>query len=529
MKENLFFGRKTYLDILDKRIGDLKDGYHQNIAITGDELVGKTSIIFEFLSKFYDNRIVILYLEVRPESLPTFARRFMGVLLYNFLLKSNIALKEDLDYLLRKSARFIPKTCQNLKLILNALDKRKKENVFTDLLSLCEIFYQETGKFCVVIFDEFHNLENLGVKNIYREWSRLLILQKNTMYIIVSSMKFKAKTILAKNLSLLFGNFEAVLVEPFDTKTSEGYLESMLSENINSGLKNFIVHFTGGCPLYLKLIADELAKSPDSNLVNVLESLLFEPVGILNQRFSNYLKRFLNLSYSQDYISILYSISSGHNRIKDIGHILHKTKNELSLRINSLLELDSISRSADFLKINDRVFAFWLKFVYQEKLQSLTFDAKNQKALFRGYIDNSIQDFLINAKKPVVERMLELLRLFEDEVIQIDRNKLRLSRFREIKHFEFNNKSLKEGLIGRSHDSLWIMAFKNELLTEEDIAEFTKECKRYRYKPQRKIIVALRDIDNNARLRALEERILTWDVNNLNLILDLFSKPRIVI
>ncbi len=110
MKENLFFARKNYLDILDKRIGDLKEGYHQNMAIIGDELVGKTFIIFKFLSKFYDNRIVILYLEVRPESLSTLARRFIGVLLYNFLLNSNIALKEDLNYLLRKSAKFIPKT-----------------------------------------------------------------------------------------------------------------------------------------------------------------------------------------------------------------------------------------------------------------------------------------------------------------------------------------------------------------------------------------------------------------------------------
>ena len=113
-------------------------------------------------------------------------------------------------------------------------------------------------------------------------------------------------------------------------------------------------------------------------------------------------------------------------------------------------------------------------------------------------------------------------------MIQMERKRLRLTHFREIKALEFNNQSLREGVIGRSHDDLWIIAFKHGLLTEEDIAEFAKECKKYRHKLQRKIIVALQDIDTNTRLRALEEKVWTWDLNNLNQILDLFSKPRII-
>ncbi len=529
IKDNLF-DRKQYLDILEKRIGGLKYGYRQNLAIIGDELVGKTSVIFKFLDRFCDNRIIILYLETRPESLSSFAKRFIGVLLYNFLINSAIPLEEDLDFLIKRAEKFIPKTIEKIKYILSAVDRRIKSNIFVELLSLCDILNKETGKYSVVILDEFHNLENLGIKNLYREWSKLLILQKNTMYIIVSSKKFKTKTILSKNLSLLFGNFELVAVEPFDIKTSEEYLKNKLSNlNLNAGLKNFLVNFTGGYPFYLEVLTEALLKSDQANLTDILENLLFLPSGLLNQKFSNYLKCFLGSAYSNDYVSILYLISSGHNKLKDIAHILHKTKKELTLRINYLLEFDTIARSGDFLRINDRVFGFWLKFVYQEKLHSLTFDAKSQKMLFRENIENMIQEFLSNAKKPIVERMTELLRLFEDEIIQIERKRLRLTHFREIKPLEFNRRNLKEGLIGRSNDSLWIMAFKYDLLTEDDIAEFAKECKKYRHKLQKKIIITFKDIDANARLRALEEKILTWDVNNLNQILDLFSKPRVIV
>ncbi|MCX5702091.1 MAG: hypothetical protein NTW64_03820, partial [Candidatus Omnitrophica bacterium] len=491
---------------------------------------GKTSIISKFLNKFCDNRIITLYLEVRPESAQSFARRFIAVLLYNFLAASGIPIKEDLEFLIKKSSKFIPKTIEKIKLILSLLDKRKKFPLFSELLSLTDSMHQETGKFCVVIFDEFHNLESIDIKNLYSEWSKLLILEKNTMYIIISSMTFKAKAILSKELSLLFGNFHIITVEPFDIKTSEQYLRQRLHNlNLNGGLIDFIVHLTGGHPFYLEVISEALLKLNVINLTDILEDLLFAPSGILNQKFSNYLKRFLDLPFSQDYISILYLISSGHNKLKDISHILRRPKKELDIRINRLLELDTIIRSGDFLKINDRVFSFWLKFVYQERLHSLTLDAKNQKELFRNNTENMIQEFLLNAKRPMPERITELLRLFEDETMQLERKRLKLTHFREIKPLEFNKEGLKDGLIARSNDSLWIVAFKHDLLTENDISEFVKECRKYHYKLQKKIIIAFQDIETNARLRALEEKILTWDLNNLNQILDLFYKPRVIL
>lgn len=525
-----FFGRVDFLEILNKRVLGLKESYRQNIALIGDELVGKTSILFKFLSTFQDNFIVPVYLEIRPESAATFVRRFIGVLLYNFLANSGLPLQEDLAFLIKKSQKYIPRTVERIGSVLNASGKRKSLNLFTDLLSLPESLYQETGKCCVIIFDEFLNLENLDFKNLYRDWSKLLILQKNTMYIITSSMKFKAKAVLSKNLSLLFGNFEVIPVGPFDIKTSEQYLENKLQAvNLKRPLRDFIVHFTGGYPLYLEVISEALLKSGQDNLVGILENLISDSSGLLHQRFSNYIKRFLDSSHSNDYLSILYLIANGRNKIKDITHLLRKTKKELTPRVNHLLELDTLTRCADFLKINDRVFAFWLRFVYQERLHSLTFDAKNQKEKLCENIEKLIDSFYSTARKPVLERCLEVLRLFEDELIQVERKKIRLNHFRELKCLEFNNRNLKEGLIGRSHDSLWIIAFKQDLLNEDDIADFAKECKKFRHKMQRKIIVTLQDeIDPNTKLRAMEEKIWTWDINSLNQILDLFSKPWVI-
>ena len=530
MIKERFFDRKNYIQILEKRVSSLKDGYRQNIAIIGEENVGKTSIVSKFLANYSDPKIITVFLEVRPESFEGFVKRFIGALLYNFLLNSGLSLKEDLGYLIEKSAKYIPVTTERINFILNDLLKRKKVNMISELFSLPELIHQETGKFTVLFLDEFHNLENIGVKNLYREWCKLLIIQKNTLYCLTSSMMFKTRVILSKQLSLLFGNFEIVTIEPFDIHTSHRYLDLHLPGlKAKSGVKDFIINFTGGYPLYLELIADALSKTDTSvDLADVLEDLLFNSSGILNQRFSNYIKRFIDLPVGNDYIGILYLIASGRNKIKDITHILHKQKKELTLRINYLLELDVITRSADFLKVSDRLFAYWLRFVYQEKMRSLSFDAKNQKEKFRDNILELISEFSQQSVKPLANRVSDLLQLFEDDLMQIERKKIRLNHFREIKPLVFNHRFLKDGLLGRSSDSLWIMAIKAEALTEQDIAEFSKECKRYHHKSQRKIMVTLKEVDPNARLRALEEKIWTWDLNSLNQILDLFSKPRVI-
>ena len=176
--QKTFFGRTQYLDIIEKRVKGLRDGYRQNICLIGDELVGKTALIMRFMSKFSDNRFVTVYLDIRHDTLPVFGRRFIGCMLYNFLKSGNTPLREALDFLIDKASILIPRTTAKIKSILLDLDRRKKDNMFSQLLSLCDSLHQETGKCCLVIFDEFQNLEALGIKSLYKEWSQVLITQK---------------------------------------------------------------------------------------------------------------------------------------------------------------------------------------------------------------------------------------------------------------------------------------------------------------------------------------------------------------
>ncbi|MGD9015706.1 MAG: hypothetical protein PVI33_06765, partial [Candidatus Omnitrophota bacterium] len=399
----------------------------------------------------------------------------------------------------------------------------------------CDILHAETGKFCVVIFDEFHHLSTLGIKQIYKQFSKMLMIQKNVLYIILSSAKFKAKSVLSWHLALLFGNFQTMELEPFDLKTTENFIISKLGHlNIEKSLNDFLIHFTGGWPLYLKIITDALLRINQTitkdKLAEIIQDLLFVESGILNQRFNNYFDSlFAGSKLAQDYQALLYFIADGQNRLKDIAAGLQKPKTQIMSRLNLLLEHDVIAKSGDFFVICDRVFGFWLRFVYREKLNSLTFNTEEQKRNFRAKIEDKIEQFILINRKSVLERTMELLRLFENELIQMRNKKIRLIHFREVKPLTFVHSRLNEGLLGRAKDSLWIMAVKSEMLTEEDIADFAKQCHKLRYiKSQRKVIITNSNIDTNVRLKAMEEKILTWDLDDLNLILDLYDKPRII-
>ena len=52
--------------------------------------------------------------------------------------------------------------------------------------------------------------------------------------------------------------------------------------------------------------------------------------------------------------------------------------------------------------------------------------------------------------------------------------------------------------------------------------------KQHKQKLQRRVIISLADLEANARLKALQERMWIWNEDELNTLLNLYDKPYIV-
>src|SRR5438270_11853435 len=103
-----FFGRRQCLDVLNKRVRGLKDGYRQNLALLGSRHVGKTALIKRFISDFDDKDVIILYLDLESRDFNYFVQQFSKGLLYHFLKNQSLPLQEDIKLLCESCRLSIP-------------------------------------------------------------------------------------------------------------------------------------------------------------------------------------------------------------------------------------------------------------------------------------------------------------------------------------------------------------------------------------------------------------------------------------
>lgn len=537
-----FIGREEIFKLINKRLSDLNDGYRQNIALLGDELIGKTWIIKFIFNNFSDPKIIPLYFDLSQPTVNIFIQRFFSAFLFSFLKTRGVVLpKENLGRLIEESKRYIPHTASKIQEISNSLVKDKIDiATFRDILSLLETLNQETDQKIVVIFDEFQNLEYLKIRNVFQEFGKKIMFQKNTMYIVSSSSKVKAKKIIQDELSLLFGNFEIIEISHFDNKTSNALIKNRLKNiYMPRDIANFLINFSGGHPFYLDKITQHIYKN--SKLLEIaaitpfvfiysLEDILFNNWGVLNIRFQNHID-LLDSKNKPEVLNMLLLIAQGRNRIKDLSGCLHKNYRDINQKLGRLTESNIIYHTGSFYYIVDRVFNFWLNFVYLEKMNNLSQNYEDQVIAFRKKIEQSLLEFIEISKKDTSQRLYDLFILFSGDSIRIGRNKILLSRFKEVKPLDFDGRHIKRGFFCVSEEESWLIGFKDGNITQDCVSEFIRESDKIQKgeKQLRRLIIALDKTEVDAKLLAKEEKITTWDIDQLNILLDLYGKPRLII
>lgn len=539
MNPQTLLQKSEALELLKKRVENFRQGYRQNIAILADEFVGKSTLVKQFSAELKDPSVVLIYVEILPFEFQIFCKRFISSLLYNFLKNSQlISSREELDILVKRSCEAIPKTAQLIESLLARLEKEKSEILFKELFTIASTFNQESEKRCIIICDEFQNLKKLGIKNICQELGKRIMFEKNSLFVFTSSFKNEANDILGNDLSLLFGNFEIIELAMLNPKSCSTFIKNLFAEyHIPENLISFIINFTGGHPFYLRTICQEALREckihqrfslEKETLILTLERMLFNDTGIFNVKFTTLLERLSAGRNKNDFIYLLDALAIGKNRLKDLAPHLRRQKKEITQKLNRLIELDIAIKNGSFYSISDRMLAFWLKFVHYEKFNSLEPLYEQQAINFRNKLDSEIENFIDTSKKDIASRIMDLFNNFEGDDIMLDRKKFRLSTFKELKILNLDFPDLKIGVYGKSNDSLWLAAIKENGLNETDVNNFLQLTKKFANKTIIKLMISLGDIDRNAKLLAKESRISTLDTNSVNSLLDLYNKPRII-
>jgi len=535
VKGQSFYGRTEVLELLDKRIKSLQSGYRQNVALTGNMMCGKSSILYHFLESLKSTDIIPVYIEVCGGKFRDFASRFTATILYSFLKAEGKPLSENLDKLIQDCQPMIPRTIEAVSRIKQLLSSRKFDPAYKQMLELTSLIKEETGKSCVVILDEFHNLDNFKVKNPFLHLGRIIMIQKNTMYIVSSSQKSTIKKILTEKLSLLFGNFEILEIGGFDGATAKKFLlDKCAPLELTGYYADYILDLSDRNPFYLTVISAglkhyaERVKITRVNVETIKEALLeciFAHAGTLNQHFTNQINFAIDKNKRKPCMAVLMALSRGENKLRDISRVLKMNERQVSEVLDEVIAADMVFKCGVFYKITDRLFEFWLGNVLSLRDGALIGNGIDRAPEFRKRVENHIETYLIEYNRSTPERLKDLFRGFGGEFVE-NENKLRkFPKFANVEVLKYS--SSKNYLVCTASHVKWLCKIVLGRTEESDVAEFLSDFGRLDKMTKRRVLISLGGIDTNALLVAKEKHMWVWDAGRINLLLRLFNKNSI--
>ena len=519
---------------------DLKEGYRQNVALLGRRAIGKTVLLEKLMAEWDDDVLIPVELDLENQDLQDIYEKMTGRLLFHFFKRKGLPFSDNLKSLTEVCHHELPSSYKAIKKIQSFLAHDKKGEAFREIIALPQTFAKETGSFCILFWDEFHALEGLLIPGAFRELGKKIMTQNLCLYIVASSKPAVARRILSEKLSLLFGNFEIVPLEAFDPKTSREFIAMYLQEiRLKDLLRDFIVDLTGGHPLFLTLICRELVSLTRAYQQNeiftplvtqALENLLFQPWGILNRHFSQLIDRVNSPRENLVVSRLLLALAAGKQKIKQIVGETGMKAALVRHKLNYLIEQGIVIRNGSFYYLEDKLFKFWLRWEYQQRKQSFDIELGTRLEQFRQGVDGALKEFDLSARKDLTSRIQELLFCFEDETCFINGRRYRLPVFRDVVPAKAAGKGPRDVVMLRASTEAgdWMIALKAGAIGENDLNVLLTESRRRRGKPQKCVLISLAEIDENVRIRALQERMWIWNEGEVNALLTIYNKPYLI-
>ena len=535
-----FFGRRSVLEVLKKRVMGLKEGYRQNVALVGNRYMGKTALLQSLIMQMEDQGIFFIYLDLENRDFEYFAIQFTKSLLYNFLKTEKLPLQEDLKLLCNEAKERIPRTVFLVQAIETFTQQGKVLEAYHMILTLPEVFTQETGRSVVLIFDEFVHLENFNIPEVFAELGKRIMTQKNCLYIVASSSPKQTETILSEKLSLLFGNFETIALEPFTFSEAQGLIDHNL-EGVKIGLhlKNFIADFTGGHPLYINLLCQELIclagvyaqhEIYAPIVTHAIENVIFNRWGVISRHFELEMNALATGKSAGVTVALLGALAHGKHKISDLTESLKLKTAQVTLRINALQESNIVERNGNYFHIKDKLFSYWIKFVHQRRLRVIDLELGRSAKQFKEEINRALNDFGMVARKDLSVRISDLMHKFDNESFVLCGRRYKLSTFKDIKPLKMRTGAGNyfDAIFAEAQEGAWLIVLKKDPVHDNDLNGILEEIKKLEPRPTRSVIISLSGLDENAKVRALQEKLWIWDEDQLNCLMHLFDEPIIV-
>jgi len=530
-----FFARKIELDILTKKVESLKNGYRHNLAILGRRQIGKTSLLLRFLSILDKREIVPMYLDLSTLSLRGFLDQFVGMMLYHHYKPFNDNTEDDLELLLHAASSDLPKTRKKIKSIYLNAEEGKERSALQELFDLPTIFSGETGKFCIIILDNFRKLTEYSLKEPFSMLGEKIMMQKMSLYVLSDYLNADSKSILSEKLSLLFGKFQILELGSFDFNESISFIDLACRQpKLMVELKEFLAYFTDGNPFYLGALTEYITKKAadkrmlaisEKDFCAMLSSAIFDKFSPINLYFSRLLDKSAGNANFKNAVDVL-NATIGKNKLTQIADASKCARKIVSKLLEKFIAQDIIIKNGPLYAIEDEIFKSWVRLKYAASGAQIKLGQKGYVDKYDIIIRSFIESFRKEREKGADNKILNLVAAFDNEKIAVNEKTHILPAF---KHIRTEGVNSEDFLLTAHGSKLWVFSVFRRLADENSILGFINYCKSQGHRVSRKVLIVPGGITPEAKLMAMEERMWIWPIDKLNNLLNLYRKPKITL
>ncbi len=530
--------RRECLSQLDKRLQAFTEGYRQNVALVGPELIGKTSLISKSLTRLDTARALPIMLTVCEEYVASWIRRSVGTLLVHALqaLSSDFHPSDDLSAMLTAAHSKIPQLANACQDTLNAVDQGRMDAAYSGIWFALGALAECTERRVVVAIDEFHRLADFQIGHPFSLLAEHILVQSNIMYVLSSSRVVVARRILRDHLTLLFGNFELIEVHPVDWKSGRrllaAHFEPMIIPTV---LADFLTFFSGGLPFQLKALCDSVRTEALANQVDeitpqlVLQALLheiFRPHGRIASHYGAVFDRVRQGRSGRQAIETLLEVAKDQMTAQHIAHRVQRRPTTVSKQLGRLVDVGVLGRCGSLYHFEDRLFGVWVRHVYQRHHTAFAFDVQQMEQEFSQAMAQSFQRFLLAYRAPPVEHVATLFRAFRNHLVQVGGRRHRLPRFTEVT--VASSATPFPLLTARGDRHQWLCSVRQGAVTERDVTTWLDQLPNETRHVNQKILVSLDDVDVHAKVVAKAAKVWIWDLESVNRLCELYRQPALI-
>lgn len=524
------FARGEIQEIIKKRIDAFNEGYRQNIGLIGSLGLGKSFHLQLVYNKYSaQEQSICIYVQIESFDYEQMLDRWLGGVLTGFLASTGREnLPSDLASLIQLAEKRIPRTARKVRQLSKQSRRQFNDEAASELFGLTKILAEETEKKVILILDEFQALEHLALEDPFALLGKEIMVQTNTLFLVSSSKPEKARGIFREKLSLLFGNFETIELKPFSILETVSFLQYHFPRTkFTDRQKRLFMHLTDGEPLYLELVLDRLKFYVSSHADQVVsdqlvflafQEELFDYRGRLALIFEKKMQPIISQAKdSLPCVRALLAIAEGKRRIPEIAAAIDRKTTEVKKILARLVRTDMVCKQGSFYLIEDALFAFWLTDVYKRRSTLYRPAEKRAGDELYGSLQMIMEKLEHVEQAGLTARLERLLKEFRNDSLEFEGRKWLCPQFNEIVSRPARGRF--QTLIAKTSKSRWFCQVAAEFVEEEDVSSFVQEIKATKKRVHQKVIIALKGIDQNARLLAHDSKITLWSLKDINSLL----------